>query len=113
MLDRSSIAAVAIALTVGLTMGAAEAADDYAKLPDWKGQWARFAVPGLPGQPSHDQTKPWGRGQEAPLTPEYQKILEDSIADQAQGGLGNFPTTTGRSAGMPHMMMAFYPLEFA
>jgi hypothetical protein len=34
------------------------------------------------------------------------------FADQAQGGLGNFPTTTGRAAGMPHMMMAFYPLEF-
>ena len=72
----------------------------------------RFSVPGLPGQPSHDQTKPWGRGQEAPLTPEYQAVLEASIADQANGGLGNFPTTGGRAACMPHMMMAFYPLEF-
>src|SRR5271156_2741930 len=35
------------------------------------------------GQPSHDQTKPWGQGQEAPLTPEYQKIFQDSLADQA------------------------------
>ena len=66
----------------------------------------------LPTQPSHDQTKPWGFGQQAPLTPEYQKVLEDSIADQAKGGLGNFPTTLGRPAGMPHMMMAFSPLEF-
>jgi hypothetical protein len=61
---------------------------------------------------AHDQTKPWGRGQEAPLTPEYQAILEASIADQAQGGLGNFPTTTGRAAGMPHMMMGFGPMEW-
>jgi hypothetical protein len=38
--------------------------------------------------------------------------LEASIADQAQGGLGNFPTTTGRAAGMPHMMMGFGPMEF-
>jgi hypothetical protein len=100
--------AVAAALTVAFT-GAR--ADDQSKYPDWKGQWQRFAVR-LPTQPSHDQTKPWGRGQEAPLTPEYQAVLEASIADQANGGLGNFPTTTGRPAGMPHMMMAFQPLEF-
>jgi len=51
--------------------------------PDWSGQWERFVVPGIPGQPSHDQTKPWGFGQQAPLTPEYRKVLEDSMADQA------------------------------
>jgi hypothetical protein len=101
--------AVAFA-TLALTASGAAAQDG--KYPDWRGQWSRFAVPGLPGQPSHDQTKPWGRGQQAPLTPEYQAVLEASIADQARGGLGNFPTTTGRAAGMPHMMMAFIPMEF-
>ena len=106
---RISIGVLAVALIV--TTGSAQAADE-SKYPDWKGQWSRFAVRGLPGQPSHDQTKPWGRGQQAPLTPEYQAILEASIADQANGGLGNFPTTSGRAAGMPHMMMAFIPLEF-
>src|ERR1700716_4435647 len=112
MLDRSRTAAVAVALAAALmmTIGGARAADD-AKYPDWKAQWERFPVK-LPTQPSHDQTKPWGRGQQAPLTPEYQAILEASIADQAQGGLGNFPTTTGRAAGMPHMMMGFIPMEF-
>jgi len=110
MLCRKLIGAIAVA-AMALPIGAVQAADD-AKYPDWKGQWARFAVPGLPGQPSHDQTKPWGRGQQAPLTPEYQAILEASIADQAKGGLGNFPTTSGRPAGMPHMMMAFIPMEF-
>jgi hypothetical protein len=112
MLDRSFVAAVAAALVAALmtTVDGAQAADD-AKYPDWKGQWARFPV-SLPTQPSHDQTKPWGRGQQAPLTPEYQAVLEASIADQANGGLGNFPTTTGRAAGMPHMMMAFIPMEF-
>jgi hypothetical protein len=99
------IAAMAV-LTV--TAGAVQAEPAY---PDWTGQWIRIPVR-LPTQPSHDQTKPWGRGQQAPLTPEYQKILEDSIADQAQGGLGNFPTTTGRPAGMPHMMMGFGPMEW-
>ncbi len=32
---------------------------DYSLYPDLKGQWGRFVVPGLPGQPSFDQTKPW------------------------------------------------------
>ena len=76
MLDRSSTATIGIALALALTMvtiGGARAADE-AKYPDWKGQWARFAVK-LPTQPSHDQTKPWGFGQEAPLTPEYKAVL--------------------------------------
>ena len=67
---------------------------------------------GLGGQGSHDQTKPWGFGQEAPLTAEYQAVLEASLADQAAGGLGNFPTARCYPAGMPHMMMAFGPQEY-
>ncbi len=82
------------------------------KYPDWSGQWERFVVRGLPGQPSFDQTKPWGFGQEAPLTPEYRKVLEDSMADQADGGLGNYHTPRCLAAGMPLMMIAFRPLEF-
>jgi len=110
MLCGKSIGPVAVAALALISIGRVQAADD-AKYPDWKGQWARFAVP-IPTQPSHDQTKPWGFGQQAPLTAEYQAVLAASIADQAKGGLGNFPTTTGRAAGMPHMMMAFMPLEF-
>jgi len=102
-LNSTVAATVALAAALMVTIGGAEAADDM-KYPDWRGQWTRIPVR-LPTQPSHDQTKPWGRGQEAPLTPEYQAVLEASIADQAQGGLGNFPTTTGRASGMPHMMM--------
>ena len=83
-----------------------------AEYPNWKGQWARFIVPGLPGQASHDQTKPWGYGQGAPLTSEYQAVLDASLADQANGGLGNFPTAWCFPAGMPHMMMAFGPQEY-
>jgi hypothetical protein len=109
MLYRSLIGAILLA-ALAMPTGDAWALDD-AKYPDWTGQWERFAVRGLGGQPSHDQTKPWGFGQEAPLTPEYQAVLAASIADQATGGLGNFPTTLGRAAGMPNMMMAFGPLE--
>ncbi len=90
----------------------AQAAD--AKYPDWKGAWARFVVPGLGGQPSFDQTKPWGLGQQAPLTDEYKKVLEASLADQANGGEGNFFDHAVRCypGGMPLMMIAFRPLEF-
>jgi hypothetical protein len=66
------------------------------------------------GQPSFDQTKPWGPGQEAPLTPEYQKVLEKSLADQAKGGQGNNFDRAVHCLpnGMPLMMTAFLPLEF-
>jgi hypothetical protein len=111
MVYRGSIRAIAFAAaTAALTAAGAAPAAELA-YPDWTGQWIRIPVR-LPTQPSHDQTKPWGLGQQAPLTPEYQKVLEDSIADQAKGGLGNFPTTTGRAAGMPHMMMGFGPMEW-
>jgi hypothetical protein len=98
-------------LAAGLTTATAARAADAAQYPDWKGKWERFAVK-LPTQPSHDQTKPWGFGQQAPLTPEYEEVLRASIADQAKGGLGNFPTTLGRPAGMPNMMMGFGPMEW-
>ena len=112
MFNRSSIGIVALAAT--LSMGSLAQAQGSSKYPDWNGAWARFAVPGLGGQPSFDQTKPWGRGQQAPLTAEYQKVLDDSLADQAQGGQGNFFDHGVRCmpAGMPLMIVAFFPLEF-
>src|ERR1700733_15216383 len=101
---------VAFAL-VALAIPLASAGAEDAKYPDLKGQWNRFVVRGLPGQPSFDQTKPWGFGQQAPLTPEYKAVLEESIADQAKGGLGNSVEHARCSAaGMPFMMVAFHPL---
>ena len=104
-------AATAAAL-LAVSIGNAAASDD-AKYPDLQGQWARFVVRGLPGQPSFDQTKPWGKGQQAPLTAEYNAIFEASLADQAKGGQGNYAGHAScLGAGMPHMMVAFRPLEF-
>jgi hypothetical protein len=104
--------AVALASALVIAMAGAQGAQDP-KYPDWRGSWRRFAIPELGGQPSHDQTKPWGAGQEAPLTQEYQKIHADSMADQASGGQGNF---VGHAqclpAGMPFMMVGAQPLEF-
>jgi hypothetical protein len=124
MVFRSSTSAIVVAVTATVMMvGAVQAADD-AKYPDWKGAWTRWFPPGSTlepnggftagGQPSHDQTKPWGRGQEAPLTPEYQKIFEDSLADQANGGQGNFFDHAVRCmpGGMPLMTIGFGAMEF-
>ena len=104
MWERSSTAAVAVAAAAALMLmiGGTQAADP--KYPDWKGQWSRYLVPGVGGQGAFDQTKFWGRGQQAPLTPEYQKVWEDSMADQAKGGLGNYPPALCYPGGMPRMM---------
>jgi len=118
---RNVICAIAAAAAIIATCSGLEAADRV-QYPEWKGAWERWVpevsivspsglrTPG--GQPSFDQTKPWGRGQEAPLTAEYQKVLEDSIADQASGGQGNnFDRARCMPTGMPHNM-TFGPLEF-
>jgi hypothetical protein len=105
MVERSTKCAVGVALAAALTVTAAgvQAFDD-AKYPSWKGQWTRVIVPGVGGQGAFDPTKPWGPGQQAPLTSEYQKVLEESMADQAKGGLGNYPTARCLPGGMPRMM---------
>src|SRR5215470_13562717 len=113
MLFRVWVAIVVWTMTT-LALDVTASAQGSIKYPDWKGAWARFAIRGLGGQPSFDQTKPWGRGQQAPLTPEYQAIFEASLADQAEGGQGNFIDHSARClpAGMPLSMVAFFPLEF-
>src|SRR5271163_4455712 len=114
MVDRNlpGVVAVVLAAALMMTIGGVRGAEN-AQYPDWEGAWARFVVPGLRGQPSFDQTKPWGLGQQAPLTAEYQKVLRHSIADQAQGGEGNYiDHARCLAAGMPLMMIAFRPLEF-
>jgi hypothetical protein len=122
MLYRTLISSIGMAGAVLMICGGVQAAD-RGRYPEWKGAWERYVPPGSTpspsglltpgGQPSFDQTKPWGRGQEAPLTAEYQKVLEDSIADQARGGQGNnFDRARCLPTGMPHMM-TFGPVEFA
>jgi hypothetical protein len=82
------------------------------RYPDWKGQWIRARVPGAVGQPPHDPSKPPGRGQQAPLTAEYQAKFEANLAEQAAGGPGTSETFVCLPNGMPRMMSAYEPLEF-
>ena len=109
MLDRSSIGAgalvlAALAIAVVAPGGPARAADDAKYPTTWKGQWTRVIHREVEIQGAFDQTKPFGLGQNAPLTPEYRKVLQESMADQANGGLGNYPTATCGPSGMPRMM---------
>ena len=84
---------------------------DESKYPDWKGAYRRIPVPGVTGQPSYDQTKRLGKAQQAPLTAEAEAILEASLADQAKGGQGNYPTFTCLSPGMPRIMTLYGKME--
>jgi hypothetical protein len=101
---RNPALALALAGALFIATGSARATDE-AKYPSWKGQWIAIVSAGLEGtQFKFDPTKPRGLGQQAPLTPEYQKVLAESMADQAQGGLGNYPTARCLPGGMPRMM---------
>jgi hypothetical protein len=97
------IAALCTAIEVA-TIEGARAFDDAA-YPDWKGAW--FGTGGR-----YDASKPAGLGQQAPLTPEFQRILEASIADQDNGGQGENPGYRCSSHGMPRVMIANVPLGF-
>jgi hypothetical protein len=108
---RLPIGALALAACLCASSGAALAFDD-ASYPDLAGQWLRINQ-GKGGQITFDPTKAWGLGQQAPLTPEYQAILEASIADQANGGQGNWQSGARcYPPGMPATMNGYNSLEF-
>jgi len=83
-------------------------AQDASKYPDWSGQYRWTAR----GANRYDQTKPIGRGQQAPLTPEYQAIFEAGLADQAAGGQGANASYACLPGGLPRDMAANQGLEF-
>src|ERR1700679_2011939 len=103
MWARRSFAMLALA---AVSMVAADGAGAQEKTyPSWKGEWAA-AFPRLPGQQLRfDPSKPFAKGQEAPLTAEYQKVYEDNLAEIAKGGQGLFLYHAScLPAGMPSMM---------
>src|SRR5438874_6261713 len=106
MLYQSLIGAIA-AVTVLCSACSGAQAQDLSKYPDWSGQWKRPAGAGI----QWDQTKPIGRGQQAPLTPEYQARYEANLADQAAGGQGDDTTGQCIPHGMPRVMPIVYPME--
>ncbi len=107
---RNALGAIGLALVASASTALAF---DDSKYPDLWGQWVGVRVPGLGGQPAFDPTKPWGLGQQAPLTPEYQLVLEKSLAEQAKGGQGGWKSGADcLPPGMPAMMTLYQPAEF-
>ena len=106
MSHRRCVGFLASIAALMLPLAPASAFDD-AKYPDWKGQWIRLPQTG--GQ--WDPTRPPGRAQEAPLTPEYQAIYEAGVRDNTVGGHGNNATPTCTPPGMPRAMIVYEPME--
>jgi hypothetical protein len=105
MMYRSMFEVLALATTLMVTVGGAQAEDK--QFPNWKGEWtAVFAR--MPGQQLRfDPNKPFGAGQEAPLTEEYKKIYQENLVQIATGGQGLFLYHAScMPAGMPTMMSA-------
>ena len=103
---------ILLSLLMLLTVSISARAFDETKYPDLKGKWSRAIVPGATGQPPHDPSKPPGRGQQAPLTAEYQAIYEANLADQAAGGQGGLSLThVCQPNGLPRSMSAYEPIE--
>jgi len=105
MVYRSTFEGLALATVLLVTVGGAQAEDK--KYPDWKGEWTTV-MPRMPGQQLRfDPSKPYGKGQEAPLTEEYKKIYAENLAELAVGRQGLFLYHASCfPAGMPTMMSA-------
>jgi hypothetical protein len=102
MRHRGSICATALAVALVSTPVVAQKVD-FGKYPDFRGKWERA----LPGSPNNWKQQ----GGAPPLTPEYQKVYAASLADQKNGGPGNWPSTFCIPPGMPAMMNLYNPME--
>ncbi len=102
MLCRGQIAALA---TLLIAASAAAQTAPESKYPDWKGQWIRI------GGGQYDPSKPGGRGQQPPLTPEYQAVWESRIKAESSGSQDYNPQAKCLPGGMPRMMIVYEPME--
>jgi len=109
MFFRNSIGGALLVAALMVASGAW--AFDDSNYPNWKGQWHRLPMPGITGAAAFDPTKRLGVAQQAPLTPEYQKIFEANLAEQAAGGHGIGRTHICIPAGMPMAMNVYEPME--
>ena len=109
---KTTLAIATLALACALTTPNGGARAEEAKYPNWKGQWdyinPRFGGQGV----KYDPTRAFGPAQQAPLTPEYQKVHQESMADQAKGGQGNFLDHARCVPGGMPAMMSGQRLEF-
>jgi len=97
----------AVAALLMIAAGSAQAFDD-AKYPDLSGAWERAEA----AAPRFDPSKPRGLPQKPPLTAEYQRLYEASLADQAAGGQGDHTVYRCLAWGMPAMMNGYAMIQF-
>jgi len=107
-MQRRALAGVAAAAATLVIASASVWAFDDAKYPDLGGAWERTGG----AAPRFDTSKPRGLPQQAPLTPEFQKLYEASLADQAAGGQGNHTVYRCLAWGMPAMMNGYANIQF-
>ncbi len=111
MRNRISVGAAVLACLVvsfGGAPGLAQTTDqaaNQATYPDIRGAWER------PGAAQWDPTKPSGLRQQAPLTPQFQKVYEANLAESEEGGQAYNPQVQCLPSGMPRLMIAYEPLE--
>src|SRR6266852_1197854 len=110
MYHENAIAAVALAAVFCIANVGAQAFED-SKYPNLQGQWIRAQAPGTVDEPRFDPIKPPGRGQEPPLTPEYQAIFEANLGEREAGVTGTWRGPSCLPPGMPSQMTAYGPLE--
>jgi hypothetical protein len=106
MAGRNLLVALGLVGALCADIGPAGAFDDSI-YPNLRGQWRIIG-----GPMRFDTNKPWGLGQQAPLTPEYEAIFEANLKDQAEGGQGTTPTYTCISPGMPRTTNSYGQVEF-
>jgi hypothetical protein len=106
MLLRSATISVALATVVIAGPVAGQQRFDESKYPAFDGQWIRVGP-----IERYDPTRPPARGQEAPLTPEYQAFFEANLAELAKGGFGDDPVYRCIPEGMPRAMNLVFPME--
>jgi hypothetical protein len=104
-MTRRALIGILVFAAVSLSPLSHAFAFDESKYPEMRGQWQRTG--GIGWNPE----KPMGLAEGAPLKPEYQAILEASLADQAAGGQGNDATSTCIPPGMPRAMQVVWPME--
>jgi hypothetical protein len=108
MMYRRAVGTLALVAALAMSAAGARAFDD-ASYPDWSGSWLKTEGA---NSGNFDPSKPRGPGQQTPLKPEFQKVLDASLADIAKGGQGNDPGYLCGSHGMPRVMIANVPIFF-
>ena len=105
MFCRISMGTAAFGAVLWTALAGAVRSEETQRYPNWEGQW-RVGSPVL----VWDSSKPFGFGQQPPLTPEYQAIFEANLVKARAGGYVDTSRTCGPN-GMPRVMTLYVAME--